>query len=102
MTTDVLTKTQQAIIDECEFIKQHLLTKNRAYGNSFAEPVQILAKSSPSEQLNVRIDDKIKRLLSRDTEAKRKIKEDTVLDLIGYLILKRVLSRLLRKDKQNA
>lgn len=100
MTETTLTITQQAIIDECEFVKQHLLTKNRAYGNSFAEPVQIFAKSSPSEQLNVRIDDKIKRLLNKDGVAKRRVKEDTVLDLIGYLILKRVLKRLSRKEVQ--
>lgn len=99
MTTDILTNTQQAIIDECEFVKEHLLAKNRAYGNSFAEPIQIFAKSSPGEQLNVRIDDKIKRLLNKDGAAKRRVKEDTVLDLIGYLILKRVLSRLSRKEK---
>ena len=93
-----LTVTQQAIVDECEFVKQHLLAKNRAYGNSFAEPVQIFAKSNPVEQLNVRIDDKIKRLLNKDGASKRRVKEDTVLDLIGYLILKRVLTRLNRKE----
>ena len=94
--------TQQAIIDECTAVCEFLLVKNRAYGNSFMEPIQIFAKSSPGEQLNVRIDDKIKRLLNKDGVSKRRIKEDTVLDLIGYLILKRVLTRLNRREAQNA
>ena len=97
MVTETLTDVQQAIIDECDFVKEHLLAKNRAYGNSFADPVQIFAKSSPMEQLNVRIDDKIKRLLNKDVAAKRRVKEDTVLDLVGYLILKRVLKKISRK-----
>ena len=90
-------KVQQLITEECHFIASFLIAKNQAYGNSFADPVQIFAKSTPMEQLNVRIDDKIKRLLNKDGVSKRRVKEDTVLDLIGYLILKRVLSRLSKK-----
>ena len=95
-----LTEVQQLIISECEFISRHLLMKNQAYGNSFADPVRIFAKSAPMEQLNVRIDDKIKRLLNQDVSSKRRVREDTVLDLIGYLILKRVLKKLTNKKGQ--
>lgn len=94
-----LTETQQAICDECDAIKAHLLKKNQAYGNSFADPIQIFSKSSPMEQLNVRLDDKLKRLKNKDGKAKRRVKEDTVLDFIGYLILKRVLNRIERIGK---
>lgn len=59
-----------------------LEAKNEAYGNSYAEPVRIFSQSSPLEQLLVRIDDKLSRI-SRGHEAG----EDTVRDLIGYLIL---------------
>ncbi len=95
------TETQQAISDECDSIKEFLLKKNQAYGNSFMEPVQIFARSSPKEQLNVRIDDKIKRLLNQDKAARRRVREDTVLDLIGYLILKRVLARINKNSVKN-
>jgi hypothetical protein len=90
---------QVLITSECGLIASFLIAKNNAYGNSFAEPIQVFAKSSPLEQLNVRIDDKIKRLLNKDGAAKRKVKEDTELDLIGYLILKRVLKRMIQQEK---
>lgn len=89
-----LTAMQDLIKQECDFLAQHLIKKNQAYGNSFADPVRIFSKSSPMEQLNVRIDDKIKRLLNQNKAAKRRVKEDTVLDLAGYLILKRVLRKV--------
>lgn len=89
-----LSEAQKLIKEECNFIAAFLITKNKAYGNSFAEPIHIFAKSSATEQLNVRLDDKINRLLRGVKSAKKVIREDTVLDLIGYLILKRVLTKL--------
>ena len=73
---------------ECENIKQMLLQKNRAYGNSFADPVRIFSQVSPEEGLRIRIDDKLSRI-ARGQDAG----EDTILDLIGYLVLLRVLGR---------
>lgn len=85
---------QEAIRQECDAIKEFLLAKNRAYGNSFADPIGCFSKGSAHEQLNVRIDDKLSRIMRGDmTEFSA---EDTLLDLIGYLILKRVLLRLRR------
>ena len=73
---------------ECENIKQMLLQKNRAYGNSFADPVRIFSKAAPEEALLIRIDDKLSRIARGDAAG-----EDTILDLVGYLILLRVLHR---------
>ena len=73
---------------ECENIKQMLLQKNRAYGNSFADPVRIFSKATPEEGLRIRIDDKLSRIARGDAAG-----EDTILDLVGYLILLRVLHR---------
>jgi hypothetical protein len=68
-----------------------LISKNRSYGSSFSEPLGIFAKGlSADVQIRVRIDDKLARL-ARGTEF---LNEDTVLDLIGYLVLWRVLRRL--------
>lgn len=70
----------------CQDIAQMLIGKNAAYGNSALDPVRIFSKADAVEQLKVRIDDKLSRIqrgsLSDD--------EDTLLDLIGYLILLRI------------
>jgi hypothetical protein len=79
----------ELIDSECENIKQMLIAKNQAYGNSFADPVRIFSRVTPEEGLNIRIDDKLSRIARGQNAG-----EDAILDLIGYLILKRVLGRL--------
>jgi hypothetical protein len=73
---------------ECQNLAEMLKAKNRAYGNSFADPVRIFSKATPEEGLRIRIDDKLSRI-ARGNDAG----EDTILDLIGYLVLLRVLGR---------
>ena len=80
---------KQAIQEICDELKEFLLEKNRAYGNSAADPVRIFSKVDAVEQINVRIDDKLSRM-ARGNEYPG---DDTELDLIGYLILKRALKR---------
>lgn len=82
---------QELIVEECNNIKELLIVKNREYGNSALEPKRIFAKSSPIEQIKVRIDDKLSRL-ANDTH--KELKEDTVQDLIGYLVLLKVAQKL--------
>jgi hypothetical protein len=72
---------------ELEYIRDVLLSKNDAYCNSVFDPVHIFSKVSAIEQLNVRIDDKLSRLSGCADED-----EDVVLDLIGYLLLTRILT----------
>ena len=79
---------------ECQNLAEMLKSKNRQYGNSFADPVRIFSKATPEEGLRIRIDDKLSRI-ARGQDAG----EDTILDLIGYLILLRVLHRA---DDKNA
>jgi hypothetical protein len=74
----------------CKEVKDILLAKNKAYGNSAADPVRIFSKAGPVEQINVRIDDKLSRLM-RGNEYPG---DDTELDLIGYLVLKRAVKQL--------
>ena len=71
------------IKNKCDQIKQLLLEKNKAYGNSASEPVRIFSKSDNVEQIKVRIDDKISRI-AKGSEFPG---EDTIMDLAGYLIL---------------
>ena len=77
---------QKLIAEECDRIKEILLSKNRKYGNSAIEPCRIFSKANPIEQINVRLDDKISRIVSGQADED----EDVDLDIIGYLMLKRV------------
>ena len=83
-------KTQFAIAQICDEIKEMLIEKNKSYGDSALNPVRIFAKSDSVEQLHVRIDDK----LSRITRGGSYVGDNDLNDLIGYLILlKMVKSR---------
>jgi hypothetical protein len=72
----------------CDEIAVMLQQKNAAYGNSALDPVRIMSKADPIEQIKVRIDDKLSRL-ARGTASG----EDVELDLIGYLVLLRIARR---------
>ncbi len=74
-----------AIVSMLEEIKEFLLTKNTQYGDSALNPIRIFSKADKSEQLKVRIDDKLNRLMQGN--ASLESDEDVVKDLIGYLIL---------------
>ena len=63
-----------------------LVEKNKSYGDSALNPVRIFSKSDPAEQLRVRIDDKLSRLM-RGTEY---VGDNDIDDLIGYLVLLKI------------
>ena len=75
----------KSVSETLDLVKRTLLEKNISYGNSALDPVRVFSKASPTEQLKVRIDDKISRLQRGGEDT-----EDTVLDLIGYLILLKI------------
>jgi hypothetical protein len=91
----VLVKTQRLIAEECDAVKELLLAKNREYGNSAMEPIGVFSHLDPVKQIEVRIDDKLKRLQTTRQMDDVKIHEDTEQDLIGYLVLLRVVRRML-------
>lgn len=72
------------IAAKCDQIKELLLQKNADYGDSALKPLRIFSKTDASEQIRVRIDDKLSRLA---TGGEKTFKEDTLLDLAGYLVL---------------
>ena len=82
------------IAAECAAVERMLQDKNRKYGNSALDPVRIFSKASPIEQILVRIDDKLSRLRSMQSDET----EDVELDLIGYLILLRIARRKANPD----
>jgi hypothetical protein len=78
--------TAERISIVCDEVKAMLLQKNAAYGDSALQPLRVFSRADAQEQLLVRIDDKLSRI-ARGHEFEN---DDTVLDLIGYLILLRV------------
>lgn len=68
-------------------MKEFLLGKNQKYGNSALEPIRAFSSAGMIEQLLVRIDDKISRVLQggRDPNNEK--------DLLGYLLMLRVAER---------
>lgn len=92
-----LEQVQSLIKEECDGIRELLLRKNREYGNSALEPINVFSSMDAVEQINVRIDDKLKRLQTIKKLDEVKVHEDTEQDLIGYLVLKRVARRVLEE-----
>ena len=79
--------TEDLILKVTDEMKELLISKNRAYGDSATNPSNVFSKGSPIESLCARIDDKLMRIQNKGISDKT---EDTVSDLIGYLILLKV------------
>jgi len=83
-----MTKSSQNSIKwTCNEIRDLLISKNKAYGDSALQPDNIFSKLDNAQAICARIDDKLSRIknvgLNDNTE-------DTLDDLIGYLILLKV------------
>lgn len=85
MTAVHISEFAESVDRELAAVRQVLVSKNEAYGNSALEPLRVFSSGDASEGIRVRIDDKLSRI-ARGADAG----EDTVLDLIGYLILLRI------------
>lgn len=82
-----MVSTQTDIARICDNVKTLLLQKNLKYGDSALDPVRVLSKSSPVEQILVRIDDKLSRISRGDLLSDD---EDVINDIIGYFILLKI------------
>ena len=67
-----------------EKITNLLKEKNEAYGNTALNPTNIFSKLGSTEAICARIDDKLARIANRGINDET---EDTVDDVIGYLLL---------------
>jgi hypothetical protein len=81
---------KEKIEGKCLEICKFLLDKNKSYGNSAAESINVFSTPDPIEGVRLRMDDKIKRIRNSNKHAV-KDNEDSVRDLIGYLILYEIL-----------
>jgi len=84
---------EKEIRKQCQELADFLVEKNKAYGNSAAEPINIFFKDkNPLTSIDIRIDDKLNRL-AKGAEFPG---DDTIKDLAGYLIL-----RMIVKEQNN-
>ena len=90
--------TEQLIEEMCDSMKELLLQKNRNYGDSATNPSNVFSKGSPVESICARIDDKLMRIQNKGINDET---EDTVSDLIGYLILLKVALHKEKNDEYN-
>ncbi len=74
------------ILNACVEIAQMLIDKNISYGNSALEPSRIFSTADSTEQLKVRIDDKLNRIKNSQGYPG----DNDIEDLIGYLILYKI------------
>lgn len=61
-----------------------LKSKNKAYGNTALNPSNVFSKLDATEAICARLDDKLARIKNKGINDKT---EDTVDDIIGYLLL---------------
>jgi len=74
--------TKDKIEDVCNALSEFLCEKNRRYGNSAIEPARVFSNSNSSEQILVRLDDKISRIQNSE-----EIRKNDLVDFMGYLVL---------------
>lgn len=84
---------QAEILAQVKEVGKFLIEKNRKYGNSAIQPTRIFSKASNEEQIMVRLDDKLSRLQSAQTDDD----EDVIMDIVGYLLLLKTLRALKKK-----
>ena len=92
-------KTENLIKEVCSQVQDLILSKNRNYGDSATNPCNIFSKGDAVQSLCARIDDKLSRIKNKGINDET---EDTVTDLIGYLILLKVAMKKDIPVKKNA
>lgn len=71
------------VADTCHELKKFLLVKNERYGDSALKPVKIFSKGDASDKIDIRMDDKMSRIIESDEQ-----RMNDFVDLTGYLVLK--------------
>jgi len=90
-TQNNMTDSQRKIADVCDDMKNMLLGKNEQYGDSVLNPKRFFSHAEQDEQIKVRIDDKLNRLVHGNDSLESD--DDIIMDLIGYLTLLLVYRR---------
>jgi hypothetical protein len=78
----------EEIFKVCVDLAEFLIEKNAAYGDSAINPLRAMSKADPAEQIRVRMDDKLSRLVRGQAAG-----EDAIKDLVGYWVLLQVVEK---------
>jgi len=70
-------------------LAEMLIDKNKKYGNSALKPKRVFSKASATEQILVRIDDKLSRFANQNVNED----EDILSDLLGYIVLLKIANQ---------
>lgn len=95
-----MVSTEELIKEVARDVVLLLLEKNKAYGDTANNPPQIFSKLSAREGILARLDDKLSRVKNKGLND---MTEDTISDIIGYLILYKVQVKkeeLIKKEKK--
>lgn len=76
--------TEDSIRKACKQVEDLLVRKNKAYGDAALNPLNVFSQLGAEEGIRVRLDDKLKRIQNAGLNDAT---EDTLLDVIGYLVL---------------
>ena len=74
--------------------KEFLKEKNRRYGDSAINPIQVFSNESAEEQIRARLDDKLRRIKNSD-----ELRKNDVADCFGYLALLLIKKRWLEFEE---
>jgi len=74
--------TQEKIELLFDNFKEFLKEKNKRYGNSALNPIQIFSKKDANNQICNRLDDKLSRIKNSNT-----LRKNDVSDVFGYITL---------------
>lgn len=74
------------ILGQCLKTAKMLVDKNISYGDSALTPIRVFSKADNLEQIKVRIDDKLNRIVNSSSYPG----DNDIDDLIGYLILLKI------------
>ena len=80
---DQLEELNEFVSHKAHDLIEHVISKNRKYGNSALSPIRIMSSADKLEQLYIRLDDKFNRLINRQNDDD----EDLPFDVAGYFIL---------------
>lgn len=86
-----LVQNQKLIAEVFDEMKTLVLQKNNQYGDSVLDPKRYFSSAPTDEQIKVRIDDKLNRLVLGNDSLESD--DDIIKDLIGYLTLLLVYRR---------
>ena len=77
-----ISSTQSDIKKVCRSLESLLLEKNKRYGDAAVNPKKFFSKLEGNEQIKVRLDDKLSRILNAN-----ELRKNDVSDILGYLVL---------------